>query len=329
MRLGCGCGQDHTKSFRCDVHDAAVRRRDPTGTDQIRRGYQAELMRRYRKLRVAVRNMLIRDDVLGLNPVPVGSLKGMLRDPGQMQHQALAQASGATRIEVFNDWFRTAQAEIVRGPANGAWMDPYIARGYEKGKARARFIVRGAPPTDTIDAEKLATLQAAARIELKGICDAVAQQVARIVAAGLVSNMRGPALARMLTDRLDRVGVVRGRSLANTIVVRAHGTATLATFRAAGIKKVGVRPETQPRSKPVATVDGKPLAVFLRDAELVEILTAGDDDVCPDCEDLAGQTYDIDEAEGLIPAHPNCRCAFVPADDARFADPEEFLDPNL
>jgi ADP-ribose pyrophosphatase YjhB (NUDIX family)/predicted dinucleotide-utilizing enzyme len=58
----------------------------------------------------------------------------------------------------------------------------------------------------------------------------------------------------------------------------------------------------------------------LQELEEVDVLTAGDDDVCQDCQDIADNgPYDIDEAESLIPAHPHCRCAFVPADDARFA----------
>ena len=47
--------------------------------------------------------------------------------------------------------------------------------------------------------------------------------------------------------------------------------------------------------------------------EFVNVLTAGDDKVCADCEDLAAEgPYSLFEAMGLLPAHPNCRCAFVP-----------------
>jgi hypothetical protein len=46
---------------------------------------------------------------------------------------------------------------------------------------------------------------------------------------------------------------------------------------------------------------------------LVNIVTAGDDDVCDECQDISDEgPYSLDEAEGLIPAHPNCRCAFAP-----------------
>lgn len=54
--------------------------------------------------------------------------------------------------------------------------------------------------------------------------------------------------------------------------------------------------------------------------ELFEVLTAEDDDVCPICEDIADSgPYTLAEARGLIPAHPHCRCQFVPVADRRFA----------
>lgn len=62
----------------------------------------------------------------------------------------------------------------------------------------------------------------------------------------------------------------------------------------------------------------------------VDVLTAGDDLVCEECQDISdGGPYDIDEAESLIPAHLNCRCAFVPADDERFAEVSDALSELL
>ena len=44
--------------------------------------------------------------------------------------------------------------------------------------------------------------------------------------------------------------------------------------------------------------------------EFVNVLTAGDDKVCQECEDLAaGGPYSLEEAQGRLPAHVNCRCA--------------------
>jgi hypothetical protein len=64
----------------------------------------------------------------------------------------------------------------------------------------------------------------------------------------------------------------------------------------------------------------KRTVVVEEEPELVEVLTAGDDDVCPECEGISEDgPYDIDDAYDLIPAHPHCRCAFVPFGDRRFA----------
>lgn len=67
--------------------------------------------------------------------------------------------------------------------------------------------------------------------------------------------------------------------------------------------------------------------------ENVDVITAGDDHVCQACEDISDEgPYTIDEAESLIPAHPDCRCAFVPADDDRYAEDgyvEDDFDPAL
>jgi hypothetical protein len=35
--------------------------------------------------------------------------------------------------------------------------------------------------------------------------------------------------------------------------------------------------------------------------------------VCERCSALEGKLYSIEEAEGLILVHPNCRCTFIPA----------------
>lgn len=45
----------------------------------------------------------------------------------------------------------------------------------------------------------------------------------------------------------------------------------------------------------------------------VEWSTAGDDRVCPLCRPLEGVVYKVSEAHGLLPRHPRCRCAFLPA----------------
>jgi SPP1 gp7 family putative phage head morphogenesis protein len=57
-----------------------------------------------------------------------------------------------------------------------------------------------------------------------------------------------------------------------------------------------------------------------RDAEalgiklLAEWSTAGDDYVCDECAALQGKIFKLDEIEGRIPLHINCRCVALPVD---------------
>ncbi len=43
-----------------------------------------------------------------------------------------------------------------------------------------------------------------------------------------------------------------------------------------------------------------------------------------ECAPFAGAVYRIEDADEVIPSHPQCRCAFAPY----FGDPSEALDPS-
>ena len=123
------------------------------------------------------------------------------------------------------------------------------------------------------------------------------------------------------------------------IIAKTHATTTLSAFRSAGISHVGTIPERVRKSRIVKDrkpgdddeVDLRHQMLSEAGLEEVDVLTAGDENVCPICEDISDSgPYDLDTAEGLIPAHPACRCAFVPVEDQRFAsvrDEEEKGDP--
>jgi SPP1 gp7 family putative phage head morphogenesis protein len=92
-------------------------------------------------------------------------------------------------------------------------------------------------------------------------------------------------IAEALVDRVERVGLTRARLIARTEVIGAHAEATLNAYEEAGVTGVEVE---------------------------AEWTTAGDDRVCPECESMEGRSFTLAEARGMIPAHPNCRCAFLP-----------------
>jgi SPP1 gp7 family putative phage head morphogenesis protein len=90
-----------------------------------------------------------------------------------------------------------------------------------------------------------------------------------------------------LTDTLGRFipATRRAMMLARTEIIRAYAEATLQEFRNWGVEGVSAKAEWS---------------------------TAGDDRVCPKCAPMEGRIFTLDEASGLIPFHPNCRCAWIP-----------------
>jgi SPP1 gp7 family putative phage head morphogenesis protein len=126
-------------------------------------------------------------------------------------------------------------------------------------------------------------------------------QISQVLAQGMIDG-DGPALlARKLiaviegrgmgtlgvTDTLGRFipAATRANMLARTEIIRAHHLATIQEYRNWGVEGVFV---------------------------MAEWMTAGDDRVCDKCNSLQGQIFTLDEIEGMIPAHPNCRCIALP-----------------
>jgi hypothetical protein len=178
---------------------------------------------------------------------------------------------------------------------------------------------------DAAPSEKQFAIAALAASELQGICDAVAQQATRAFTDGALITAQGKRRTADAVCRcIDKVGKVRSRMLTNAIIVKAFSSATLEAYRQAGVTHVG----TVPEHKKILVARGPHGKHIVRDQDEedddVDVLTAGDDSVCLTCEDISDDgPYSLDDAEGLIPAHANCRCAFVPTSDRRFASVHE------
>lgn len=108
-----------------------------------------------------------------------------------------------------------------------------------------------------------------------------------------------PTVRRRISRELPEV-VRRAESriarIVETEVTRAHAHGQIDGLDRLGVTEVLVEAEVQWR-------------------------TRNDGRVCPMCRPLEGKMFKVAEARGLIPRHPNCRCAFrlLPVPDARTA----------
>jgi len=308
----------------CCIADERMVSVDPTGTAALRRAFFSSLAIRWRGLRVLMRRMIVEQDLLTL------SAKGLMTI-GNPSIQG-----GATKTQMFQRSFdHIAQAQVLNG--DGSFMRTYIERAYAAGLTFAQDEVGLYSPH--LAGDRRDTIYQLAVVELQGIIEAVSQGAVRAVASGLLHGQRPATIARAVQLVIDRVGISRSSALVELLTIKAFSEASLDVYESAGVLSVGLVPETlvrktadarsvEPRGRfgtrsRSGEAPGQRTIQRIKKQErevesalvggLVRVKTAGDDDVCKVCRAIAKKgPYKINRARALIPAHPRCRCVFVP-----------------
>jgi len=279
------------------LHANRVVQLDPTRTTTLRRAFMAAMNKRFRWLKGQIIEAVVRQDVFGLQ----ASLP-RVRLQAVPQARAFEFKTAPEKVESFMAWLREAQDEGIlevttrtggRPGLDQRWTDTYVRRAYDRGVDRGRTELEKVGiemgPVEGVfrspaHADRLGMIYTRTFSELKGITEAMDQQISRVLADGLAAGNHPSVIARALNNRVDKIGITRARTLARTEVIRAHHSATMAEYRAAGLENVKVKAEWS---------------------------TAGFN-VCPICADMEGQVFTLDKMETMIPAHPNCRCVALP-----------------
>ncbi len=293
--------------------------RDPTRTTALRNAFAREMRKRFRKIRALIVKAIVEEDVFGLgSPVTITALQ---RTPGRRRFAFLRSAA---KLSGFMRWLRTmvdneviavTDIDQVGESIEAAWNNKYIFDSYRRGVIRARYQLKQAGfdvptlgATGGIDIalsspfhlDRVGLLYTRTFNELRGITAAMDQQISRVLAQGMADGLGPRIIARHLnavikgggadlglTDTLGRYMPAERRAqvLARTEIIRAHAEAQLQEYRNWRVAEVHVK---------------------------AEWVTAGDDRVCPECADLEGSIFTIEKASGMLPLHPQCRCAWIP-----------------
>ena len=274
---------------------------DPTGTAGLRRAFLAEGNRRLARVRSLTHSILVEHDLMQTRKDPFAQF---LPHPGN-------------RLAAFADWFEHTVNEQLLGMN---WWGRFLQRGYDSGLAAGGELVRessSASPSRQLPA----VYSELSRPELAGIAAALVQQVTRQAGLAGITRQKPQLIYRQVLTAIKKVGQTRIKAFVNYITVQLHNAARLEQFRAAGVEKVGIIPERLVNPRPSRFLKHDHAIIHDKaSGDFVNVLTAGDERVCIICQDISEEgPYTLDEAQGLIPAHPNCRCAFVPAFDMRFA----------
>lgn len=290
---------------------------DPTRTTVLRNAFAREMRRRFRELTRVIWQAIVEQDVFGLRP---GLYQ--LTVPAR---EAFAFPRSADKLSSFMTWLQgqidTGILEIrelaqVGVGIEGAWTNRYVHDSYKRGVIRARYeLIKAGFDVPTIDAtggiavsmstpfhiDRLGLLYTRVYSGLKGITAAMDTQISRVLAQGIadgdgprllarkmISVINGTGMGELgITDTLGRFipASRRAEMLARTEIIRAHHQATIQEYRNWAVEGVVVK---------------------------AEFVTAGDDRVCEQCLALERQVFTLDQIEGMIPVHPQCRCIALP-----------------
>jgi SPP1 gp7 family putative phage head morphogenesis protein len=317
------------------IHNAMKRkgsrllRADPTRTTLIRRQFQIEMRRRFNEMKRDVFGFIFTLDALGLRaqfasgPGAASRLSGLLGMP-IARNEAASDAitilaapqprefqfrTDSDKIKAFQDWLKEQVRLRILAPSKDGdpgqpWTARFIISAYKKGrvnafakskqkqaledkgffdKAQIDFMKTAFGQPETT--KKIQLLATRSFAELEGITDAMAQKLNRVLANGMVEGLGARDIAKQMVAEIDGITNQRALVLARTEVIHAHAEGQLDSFTDLGVAEVGVEAEWS---------------------------TAGDDRVCPECEDMEGKSFPIEEAHGMIPLHPNCRCTWIP-----------------
>lgn len=307
---------------------------DPTKTITIRNRFVAEVRSRFGRLMADIKEAVIELDVLALS---------------QEQQRLSLNASGLStkqfdfprsdqKIEAFVKWLRGKSEEyllssrrkrtginitfdnLLTNPteARDSWISTFIDSAYQRGIRRARQELKckgieiddGSEGLETdpiqvsfngpVHVDRVGLIYTRAYTSLKSITAEMESTVSDVLAMGIADGKGPREIARLLDkaitgdgasleiiDSLGRKIPARRRAeiLARTEVIRAHHSANIGEYKAAGLMGIQIQ---------------------------AEHLTAGDDRVCSICAPLNGKRYSIEEAEYIIPVHPQCRCVALP-----------------
>lgn len=275
-------------------------RLDPTRTTMIRKAFAREMRVRFKALRQVIRELVLTDDVFGLQDAPYIF--------NAAPRQAWKFKTSDDKLRSFNRWFKSqVDQKVLSTDYKGKpWLAKYVESSYRKGLVRAYIDSKRKEEMDKAPAyiqgsraqflstsfaapervSKVQLLSTRTFEELNGVSAAMGQKISRILAGGIANGLGVQKLARQMDDAISSMTRTRAEMIARTEIIHAHAEGQLDAFEDLGVAEVGVMSEWS---------------------------TAGDELVCPLCEELEGTVFTVEEARGLIPRHPNCRCTWIPA----------------
>ena len=307
-----------------------IKKKDPTSTIMMRKFFVTQFSKRYGYVKRLCNKSIIENDCFASEQSSVGIIASLdYTGPitknqfhgSPVPYRFFEFKTNSEKLKGFLEWLSNVTSSVIFQPIYNSdpnipsfWFNLYIKTAYAKGaKWAVGNIRRDKDLFDSLDEyskkyfktddgfiesflsgpvnlDRLKTLYLRTFTDMKGITSDLDASISRILADGLSAGWNPKKIAYGISNSIDTIGKYRATILARTEIIRAHHLASVQTYRDAGIDGVKV---------------------------LAEWTTARDSRVCDRCRSLdykaTGKLWSLDTIEGLIPLHPQCRCAALPA----------------
>jgi SPP1 gp7 family putative phage head morphogenesis protein len=209
----------------------------------------------------------------------------------------------AKKLKAFQRWLKKQLTQYIEGKSQEDLWNAYVKQGFLKGAGRSfdemksHLQWQGAEGDfysgskqqfmetafgQPVAVEKVKLLAGRTFDDLKGVTSQMSTKMSRVLSDGLVQGKNPKEVAKDMVGEID-ISQKRAELIARTELIRAHAEGQLASFESLGIHEVGLMAEW------MATPDSR---------------------VCEECAAMDGKLFKVAQAHGLIPMHPNCRCAW-------------------
>ena len=301
---------------------------DPARVIPMQMRYSRWMDRRFAELQRLIYESIVTNDCFGITLAPKQRTPAFL--DAISPHRYAFQKTDA-KIEGFMDWLREQETKgildvSVRSGVQGsstlpAWSDVFVdtahmkalREAYMKGVTSADAslakagVDESALPSARLSgdamwmqpfhAERIGVIYAREYETLKTVLQAqnsaiqaeIADGLTQHLALGIAEGKNPMKIAREICNdvnsKVSSIGRTRARMIARTEVMRAHHLGNIGEYRMYDQRlKINIE---------------------------IEVLTVGDP--CDECAGLAEDgPYTLEEAEGMLPAHPYCRCVARP-----------------
>jgi SPP1 gp7 family putative phage head morphogenesis protein len=290
---------------------------DPSHTTVLRNTFAKNMVKRFNELVDVVIESVYVNNCFGLDTLQKNQMTPA--NTGEFTFM-----TDVEKMEAFLVWIqKQIDAGILEarsfqniGQLYGTWFNQYINEAYKRGVQRARIdMISGGMTIPSIaesggievimgsmfHANTVAILYSKVYTELQTVLGDMTGKIAQIMADGMIEGIGSREMARRIvsvingvdattlgvTDKLGRFipAARRAELIARTEMMYAFAEAQLQEFQSWGIYGVNT---------------------------LAEWSTAKDNRVCEKCQPMEGKVFTIEEAHGMIPFHPMCRCIWLP-----------------